>query len=274
MGTSVNKVSRSVAMSSTLRCLRLLEIMGAEPCDMALTEVARSLSIPTSSAHRIILTLITAGFVAQDVNTRRYRLTGKVLWIGTAFLRQADVYRSTYVTMQRLAHRAEAMVHLGIWDNGAVLYLHTTGPLQSLYRFADVGERRPAHCTALGKVLLAHRSPEEVRHVLETRCKRYTETTITSFTEMSEELGKVRERGYAVDNGEQLPNVRCVAAPVRGERGEVVAALSISGSFKQFEDTRLLELAQLVQDAALQASIQLGYRPNAVSWIPDSSLTV
>jgi DNA-binding IclR family transcriptional regulator len=258
-------------MSSTLRCLTLLEIMAGQPCDISLTEIAGVLSIPTSSAHRIVSTLVRAGFVDQDSSTRRYSLAGKVLWIGTAFLRQAEVYRSTYGAMQRLAHRAETMVHLGVWDNGAVLYLHTTGPPRSLYRFTDVGERQPAYCTALGKTLLAYRSPEEVKRALEGQSRQYTDATITSLAEMNEELQKIRESGYSVDRGEQFPNVRCVAAPIRDERSEVVAALSVSGSLKDFDDARLPELAHLVQEAALQASIQLGFRPSALNWSSDPS---
>jgi len=260
-------------MPSALRCLRLLEIMAGHPCDISLTEIACALSVPTSSAHRIISTLISAGFIDQDSSTRRYSLTGKVLWIGTAFLRQAEVYRSTYGAMQRLAQRAEIMVHLGVWDDGTVLYLHTTGPPQSLYRFTDIGERQPAYCTALGKVLLAYRSPEEVRRALGDRPRRHTDTTITSLPEMNEELQKIRETGYAVDNGEQFPNVRCVAAPIRNEHREVIAALSISGSLQQFADARLSEFANLVQETALKASIQLGFRPIALNWISDSSAT-
>ena len=90
---------------------------------------------------------------------------------------------------------------------------------------------------------------------------------------MNEELQKIRETGYAVDNGEQFPNVRCVAAPIRNEHREVIAALSISGSLQQFADARLSEFANLVQETALKASIQLGFRPIALNWISDSSAT-
>jgi DNA-binding IclR family transcriptional regulator len=263
--TSLKTLSRKKTaggtMSSTLRCLQALERLAAEPFEYGLSEMAAALSLPKASAHRLLATLCGGGFVEQDAATRHYRLAGKALWVGTGFLRHSAVYRSAFTVMQELAGRAEGMVHLAVWDNDTVLYLHTIGHPSSLYLFADVGERRPVHCTALGKVLLAHRSPADAVRLFSHGVERHTETTIMSLAAMKRELDQVRRQDYAVDNEEGVRGLRCLAAPIRNHRAEVVAGLSVSAAAHVLSPQEQPRYAALVREAALRVSVQLGFRP-------------
>lgn len=248
-------------MSSSLRCLNLLEILAREPYAFSLSEIADSLSVAKSSAHRALATLVAAGFVEQDPARRQYQLAGKALWVGTAFLRHSTVYRCGFAALEDLVQRAGTMAHLATWDNDTVLYLHSSGLPRSLNLFADTGERRPVHATALGKVMLASRPRDCLKTVFAKGCERYTENTITSLSAMEKELARILEAGYAVDREEGTQGVHCVAAPIKDQREKTVAAISISGPRALIHDGDLLRFARLVQEAALRVSVQLGYHP-------------
>lgn len=230
-----------------------------------MSEIAESTSVAKSTAHRFVGTLMAAGFVERDETNRRYHLAGKVLWVGTAYLRYSPTYRAGYAALDRLAHSADTMAHLGVWDNDAVLYLHTTGPIRSSLLVTDVGERRPVHATALGKTLLAYRAGEDLERVFTRGCERYTDKTITSIALMREELARIRQLGYALDDEEGVRGLRCVASPIRNSSGEVVAALSVSAPIAQLPDLEVPHCARLVQEAALWASVQLGYRTSTAN---------
>jgi DNA-binding IclR family transcriptional regulator len=254
------------ALSSSLRCLEVLEKLAQDPRPLSLSEIAKSMQVAKSTAHRFVTTLMAAGFVAQEGSTRRYHLAGKALWIGTGFLRYSPAYRAGYAALDRLeAHLADTMAHLGVWDSDSVLYLHTTGPLRSTLLFTDIGERRPVHCTALGKTLLAYRPARDVERIFARGLERYTDKTIVSIPVMREELARIRRCGYALDDEEGVRGLRCIASPIWDSSGEAVAALSISSPLAQLSDSEVLRCARLVQEAALWASVQLGYRTSTVN---------
>lgn len=163
--------------------------------------------------------------------------------------------------MQDLSGKTEGTVHLWLWDNDAVLYLHTVGHPSSLYLFADTGERRPVHATALGKVMLAYRTPEYLERIFSDEVERYTEKTITSPDAMRRELETIRDQGYALDDEDGVRGLRCLAAPIRDHKGQVVAAISMSAPTSVLAEENRPRFASHVQEAAIRASVQAGYRP-------------
>src|SRR5690606_10558292 len=120
--------------------------------------------------------------------------------------------------------------HLAILEGKSVLYLLNMEPSQLRYMYGAVGQRMPLYYTALGKSLTAWRTPEEIASLLENcTFAPKTEHTIRSFDEFMAELETVRKLGYSVDREESVLGMRCVAAPVRDQQGNVVAAISVSG---------------------------------------------
>lgn len=253
--------SRRRVMVSTLRCLQVLDVVAQEPNAFTFKEIADSLTVDKSSVHRFIQTLIAAGLVDLDVANRRYHLAGKALWIGSGYLRYSPVYRAAYAQLERLANATGAISHLGVWDNDRVLYLQTSRPPGYTLLFANVGGRRLLHSTALGKAMLAYRPAGDLGRVFAQGCERFTDNTITSIDVMRSELRRIRRLGYALDNEEGIPGLRCVAAPIRDSSEGVVAALSVSGPRSHLTDSAIPDCARMVREAALWVSLQLGYRP-------------
>lgn len=254
------KKVRSETMSSTLRTLRALELLATEPFEWTLTEVARSMSLSKATAHRILATLVEAGYATQAPARNRYYVSGKALEIGTGYLRHLPAYRAAFPVMHDLVKQAGRMVHFGVWDNDSILFLRSYGQPSRYYVYADVGDRRPLHANAMGKAMLAYSPPFDVSRIMDAGCEAYTRNTITTISAMRRELARIRERGYAINDEEWCLGLRAVASPILGARNEVVAAICIGGPITNMTPARLEEYGLLVLEAGNYISHQLGFR--------------
>jgi DNA-binding IclR family transcriptional regulator len=262
---SLTNGRRREVMSSTLRCMAALELLAKDPYEYTLSQVAASLRVNLTTAHRVLTTLLEAGLVEQQAASKRFRVTGKMLWVGTAYLRHNPVFLASYAILEELARQVDLMTHLAVWERDAVLYIHTVGPPGTQNLFAQIGERIPAHCTALGKAMLAWRPEEDLRTVFAGPVPAYTDRTITTLPAMQKELERVRAAGYAVDNEEGIPGMRCLAAPVRDQSGVARAAISVSATVSEVPHASVGKFARPILDAALRVSVQLGYRPTLLN---------
>lgn len=256
---------RRESMSSTLKCFEVVELLAQEPFELPLSGIAAQLGLPISTVHRLMATLVEAGFAEQDAATRHYRISGKALWAGTAYLRNSPVYRAAFLVMQEAARGSQGLVHLGALHgtpHGSwVLYLHTVGSPSRLYLYADTGERRPLHATGLGKAILAWQPAEIVGRLTGQKLPRFTKKTICSASDLKEELRVTRQRGYAIDDEEGVMGLRCVAAPILDRTGTSVAALSMSAPVSVLNNAAIEAAATHIREAALKISVQIGYRP-------------
>lgn len=252
---------RRESMSSTLKCFEAFELLAQEPYELPLAEIAARLAQPLTTAHRLLATLTEAGFVEQDAASRYYRLAGKALWAGSAYLRHSPVYHAAFLIMQETARECPGLVHLGSLHGNYVLYLHTVGSPSRLYLYADTGERRTLHATGLGKAILAWQPAEVLTRLTAQKLERFTKRTLTSPSELREELRLTRQRGYAIDDEEGVLGLRCVAAPILDRAGVSVAALSISAPVSVMAPGALEGFAAQIREAALKVSVQIGYRP-------------
>ncbi len=210
--------------------------------------------------HRIVRALASKGFVQQRAN-RRYSLGLRVLELGNMYRLRLDLARNAEPILRRLSQRTNANAHLARMENSEVVDLLRVEFPTPLRVTRSPMMRRPAHCTALGKVLLAHGTEEHLQAVIRRGLPRLTGRTITQPKRLVHELERVRERGYAVDDEEFYPGIRCVAAPVFDEDSTVPAAMSVSGLITHVTQDRLPQFAEAVTHAARELSEQLGFRP-------------
>jgi len=248
-------------MGSTLRCLSVLELLATPPFEYGLTQTAQTLGLAKGTARRFLATLEAAGYVERDPAHRVYRLASKSLIVGTAYLRRSPIYRAAYLHMQELARVAEVMVHLSVKEGDSVLFLCTVGQPGTVYLYADIGDRRPVHATAMGKLLLALGPDSEQKRILGKPLERYTEYTIVDPVVMENELKMIREKGYAVMYREIYEQLAAVAAPVRDSTGSVVAAICADVKADCLTPESELRYAKILLETALRISVQLGYRP-------------
>jgi DNA-binding IclR family transcriptional regulator len=254
----------TTAMSSTIRCLKVLELLAEEPFELSFSDIAAKLDIPKASAHRLCTTLIEANLITQEPATRRYMLSSHALWVGSAYLRHSPIYRAGFFPMQELARQLPGTVQLGVLDHDNVLFIHSVGYSGAPHAFADVGLRRALNATASGKIFLAGMKSEEVDRVMAKCAEKYTESTIVSLAQMEKELEQVRRARYARNVEELLPGYWVLAAGVAtGPDDFPAAAISITLPLDEFSPEREATIAALVKEAARKTSLQLG--PNSIS---------
>jgi DNA-binding IclR family transcriptional regulator len=227
--------------------------------DMGVTDLSRRLNISKSATHRLVQTLAGRGFLEQT-EQRRYQLGFALIELGNAYRCRMELTRIAEPILNRLSRRLQGNAHLAKLDGDEVVDLiriENPSPVR-LNRIAVL--RRPAHATALGKVLLAGLGEEEKQRLSSRKLARLTRATITDPARLLEELRRVREKGYAVDNEEYSEGIRCLAAPVFDESGTVVAAVSVTGVVSHLTCDRVPAFAQETCRSAAEISRRLGYR--------------
>jgi len=247
-------------MSSTVRTLRVLELLASEPFEWTLSELAKAMSLSKATAHRIVVTLVEAGFAAQEPVRNRYSVSGKALEVGTGYLRHSPAYRAAFPVMHDLVKRVEGMVHFGVWDNDSILFLRSYGQTSQFYLYADAGDRRPLHANAMGKAMLAYKPASEVTRIMSAKCEMFTKNTITTLAGMKRDLVRVRERGYAINDEEWCLGLRAVASPIFTSRANVAASICIGGPVTKMPPASIQKYGDLVRDGANYISSQLGFR--------------
>ena len=164
-----------------------------------------------------------------------------------------------------LADSSGETVQLAILDHLTVLYIRIRESRQAIRLSSGLGSRAPAHCTGVGKALLAYQPPEVVQQVIDNGLKRFTEGTLTDPDKLRAELATIRVRGYAIDDEEIEVGLRCVAAPIRDHSGQVVAAISVAAPVQRMSKKQVQATIPSVIAAAENISRRLGFIPSLAS---------
>jgi DNA-binding IclR family transcriptional regulator len=244
-------------LTSVRRALSVLDLFSVEHPELSLAEMARCMDVHKSSVLRILATLESAGLVAKDGRTGKYRLGLKILELAGRVLSRYDLRTVAGPYMEELARTSGEIIHLSIRDGDQIVYLDKKGQGQVLTVATRIGGRHPAYASAMGKVLLAGMPPEESEALIGSSPRvALTPHTITDAAVLAEELARVRSAGYALDNEESFPGISCVAAPIRDRSGRVVAAISVTVPTQRMGATRREELRRLVVETARAISSQ------------------
>lgn len=257
----LHNITRDISgqVRSVAKALMIIDMLSYAPEGMPLGEIARKIGAPKSTIHGLLSTLCEYGFVEQSSIDGCYKLGVHLFELGMAVADNWDVRKIAAPYIERLLGEMQETIHLVILDNGEVLYIDKRESNQSLRIVSKIGARLPAHCTGVGKVLLAYMPPAEVKTIIERKgLSKYTRNTITDPYLLEKELQKIRHQGYAIDNEEIMDGLRCVAAPIRDHKGDVCAAISISGPAVRLDEDRLPVAIDRVTKTADEISAALG----------------
>jgi DNA-binding IclR family transcriptional regulator len=246
------------------RVVRILECFGPERTDLRLLEIAAATGLHKSTIYRLLEAMRAHRLLGFDAQSGRYYPGLKLFEIGSLAAARFALERHAHPTLEHLANVSGETAHLCVLDGADVVYIAKVECTRTLRIPSAVGQRNPAYSTGVGKAILAFLSPGEIEsYIASTPLKPFTRKTLTSASELKANLRQIAARGYAVDDQEREDGVRCVAAPVRGHNGEVVAGISIAGPTMRVTRERIAELAGHVIAAAGEISAALGYRAPA-----------
>ncbi len=179
--------------------------------------------------------------------------------LGASYLAQNDLYAVSRAPMEELAEELGETISLAVRDGAEVVYIEVVHGQAEIGVQSRVGVRQPAHCSALGKVLLAWATPDERQAAVYAHpLVRMTPTTITAPRELEVHLAEVRRNGFAVDNEERIEGVRCVATPIIDRTNRVTAALSVSGASFRMHDEKFERSRKACMAATRRMSLRLG----------------
>jgi DNA-binding IclR family transcriptional regulator len=237
----------------------LLALFDREHTEWGVREAATKLKIAKSSAHDLMSSLAQLGFLNRT-EENRYRLGWRLVTLSETLLATTELRKEAHPVMEELAAQYQETIHLAVLDGTQAVYVDKLEGRQAVrVELTSLGARLYAHCSALGKVLLAHSPEEAVRHIIQTAgLPRFTDNTITDKEDLLQSLSKIRKQGYAYDMEEILPDLCCVAAPIYNHNGQVIAAISMSIPAYRFKRSQA-EFREGILRAAKTISARLGY---------------
>jgi IclR family KDG regulon transcriptional repressor len=255
----------SYVIQAVANGLRLLEEFGGADAELGVTELSIRLGLHKNSVFRLLATLEQQGYVEQCVHTDRYRLGRACLVLGQAFSETRSLLRFARPLLAQLTLSLNETAHLGVLSGHDVVHLAAKPARQLVATAMRTGQRLPAHCTALGKVLLAGKSAAALAQLDKERVRAgkltaHTPATIVDRDKFFEHLRAVASQGYALDLEECARGLCCVAAPVHDANGIVVAAISISAPVFRVNEARIHEeVMPCVLAATNELSVRMGY---------------
>ena len=238
------------------RMMKLLDVLSYYHDPVSLKQSALETGLHPSTAHRILAAMSVSGFV-ERAEPGTYRLGIRLLELGNVVKSRINIRDSAMPQMQALHEKIGESVNLGVRQGDEIVYVERTSSGRSSVRVVHlVGARAPLHVTAAGKLYLAEGNKDDLRNYAQrTGLPGRTPASITSLPALEKEIERVRRHGVAFDNEEIEQGLRCVAAPVRDDSGELVAGLSVSAPAERYHQ----DWAQLLRATAEAISVAIGH---------------
>ena len=250
-----NYIIRSVA-----HALDVIEEFYGDADELGVTDLSKRLKLHKNNIFRLLATLESRGYIEQNKATENYRLGVRSLQLGQAYVGRMGLLRQARPIMEALVKQCRESTYVAVARRGGMVPLDSVDADQPVRLVSQIGELLPLHCTAPGKVQLAFESEDELKSRLADGMKKHTPNTVTEKSALVQQLRSVSEKGYAVDLGEYVEDVRSIAVPIKDYTGRVVGALAVSGPAYRLTNDRLQkEMAPLVVKAGTELSSRLGH---------------
>jgi IclR family transcriptional regulator, KDG regulon repressor len=252
--------TRGGGIQSIERAFSILEEVARNRDGISLSELSKRVALHNSTTFHLVRTMVSLGYIKQSKESKRYRIGRRLFTLAAGALDEIELVSLATPVLESLARATGECSHFAIRSGDSIVVLAKTVGA-GMFQMADrAGVVRPAHCTALGKVLIAALTPAQVeRYVDSHELQRLTPKTIVERDAVLREFEEVRRTGIGFDDGEFDAEARCVAVPVRDFTGQVAGAIGISGPIWRLSLQALQEKARQVREAALDLSSKLGF---------------
>lgn len=256
----INVKSEGVTIQSVLRAIEILECFTGKHAELGISEISEYMGLSKSTIYGLVNTLKVAGFLEQNLKTKKYRLGIRLFELGNLAHSRMDLRDEARPFCKVLSEEYQITVHLATFDQSDVIYIDKLVNYDMQIASSKIGRRAPMYCTGVGKAILAYTDNEYLeKFVLSKQLQKITENTITIPEKLIEELQLIRSRGYAVDDEEIEIGLRCVAAPIFNDKAYPIGAISASASFRIMDDKMIEDISKDVKLCAQKISERVGY---------------
>lgn len=245
----------NIKVKSLYKSLQILECFTVDTPELGITEIADMLGIYKSNVHNILTTLEYAGYIYKNPLTQKYGLANKILEFSYVVTSQLSYQNVVYQVMKRVSETLNTIAYFGVPHGHYVLYMFSTYPkvYDNNYPVRSImGEKAPMYCTSIGKAMLSMMSREEILERINMDKIKYTDNTLIDEKEILEDVLLSAKRGYAIDNIEHEPDVRCIGVPVIDRSHKLIGSLSVSGPAHNFSDEKIENFSKFLIDAAFE----------------------
>jgi len=248
-----------VGVQSLGRAFAILEEVARHREGIGLAELSKLVGLHNSTTFHLAKTMVSLGYIRQEKDSKRYRVGRPLFALAASALDEIEMVNVATAVLEDLSRETGETSHFAVRMGDAVVVIARTGGPGAFQLTDRVGVVRPAHCTALGKVILASLRPDQLgRFLKRVDMKPSTAKSITDIPVLLREVAEIRRTGIAIDDGEFNAEVRCVAVPVPDLTGQIVGALGISGPIWRMPKEALPSRAKIVQAAAKRLSAGFG----------------
>ncbi|MCS7038438.1 MAG: IclR family transcriptional regulator [Caldilineales bacterium] len=241
------------------RAVAIMKCFSEQTPELSVSDLSRRLGLHKSTVSRILASLEHNGLVGQNPETGKYRLGLGLIGLAGVALGRLSVRGAAQPYLPALVSLSQETVNVVVRDGAECVNIEREASPKAIQYVGWIGRRMPMHCTAAGKVLLAAMSPAERAAILPNPLPRYTANTLTDPVRLAAELERIAAQGYATDEEEFEEGFSAIAAPIRDHRGEVVAALVISGPTFRLNREVMATLREPLLETANRIASDLGY---------------
>ena len=248
-------------VQSIERAFAIAEEVARNREGIGLAELSKRVGLHNSTTFHLVKTMVQLGYVSQLADSRKYRIGRRMFTLAAGALDEIELVSVATPILEKLTSATGEYSHFAIRSGEQIVVVAKTAGTGIFQMVDRTGAVRPAHATALGKVLLAALSPSQLERYLETcELRKFTAKTIVEREALLREIEEVRRKGLAFDDGEFDPEARCVAVPVRDFTGRVAGAIGMSGLMWRLSLQALQEKSKYVREAAVELSAELGFQ--------------
>ena len=248
-------------VQSIARAFAIAEEIARNREGIGLAELSKRVGLHNSTTFHLVKTMVQLGYVSQLADSRKYRIGRRMFTLAAGALDEIELVSVATPVLEKLTAATGEYSHFAIRSGEQIVVVAKTAGTGIFQMVDRTGAVRPAHATALGKVLLAALSPSQLERYFETcELHKFTAKTISEKDALLREIEEVRRKGLAFDDGEFDPEARCVAVPVRDFTGRVAGAIGMSGPMWRLSLQALQEKSKYVREAAVELSSELGFQ--------------
>lgn len=247
-------------LSSVGMAMRLLKTFSEGEAELGVTQLAKRLGIAKSTVYRLVTTLVAEGMLEQNRENEKYRLGIALFGLGALVRQRMNLSNEARPHIFALREATNETVRLALLDGSEIMYIYDLESTQAIRMRANLGDRKPAFCSAEGRAMLAFQDAVLQDKALQKPLRPRTPKTDTDPVRLRAALEDVREKGFAVEIEQCEIGMTSLAAPIYNAEGRAVAAVSIAGPRQRLESKAISDFAPLVAETAAIISSRLGYK--------------